>query len=137
MKLKLTCLSLLISTFFFSAPLLAQTSVIVTVVDAKTDAPIPFASVGVKGSTGGGSTDNNGTVTINAKPDADLTISVVGYRTLTINVNHQTNITVRLEASSTELQDIVVVGTRSAGRVKTETDVPVDVLKLSKLELPT
>ncbi|MEO5674053.1 MAG: TonB-dependent receptor plug domain-containing protein, partial [Chitinophagales bacterium] len=112
-------------------------SVTVKVIDSKTSEPISFASVVVQGTTTGATTDITGNATVNVQPDAVMVISVVGYQTLTVNVENRNTITISLESSSTSLEDVVVVGTRSAGRVKTETAVPVDVLKMNRVELPT
>lgn len=126
-------LFVLVSQWAFSQNI----SVTVKVVDSKSGDPISFASVGVKGTGTGGTTDNDGIVTLNVKPDAVIEISVVGYETMEIGVTNRTNITVELVSTATSLDDVVVLGTRSGGRVKTETTVPVDVLKMNKVGLPT
>src|SRR5207237_3052390 len=41
------------------------------------------------------------------------------------------------ESSGAELGQIVMVGTRTTGRIKTETPVPVDVLPIAQAAMPT
>lgn len=72
--------------------------------------PLPGASVRVKGSTAGVSTDINGAFTINAAKDAVLEVSFVGYQEQSVNVNEQANITIRLVPLSKGLQEVVVIG---------------------------
>ena len=42
-----------------------------------------------------------------------------------------------MESEITELGEIVFVGTRGSGRAKTETPVPVDIIKINQVGLPT
>lgn len=42
-----------------------------------------------------------------------------------------------LESTSIEYIDVVVVGSRGAPRAKTETAVPVDVIRINQVGLPT
>lgn len=138
MKSKLLLKVFVVLFVFCSHWTIAQDIIVtVKVVDSKTSAPLSFASVGVQGTGSGGTTDNNGSVKLSVKPDAMLVISIVGYQTVTENVANRTSITVLLEVSAKSIDDVVVLGTRSAGRVKTETAVPVDVLKMSRVALPT
>jgi hypothetical protein len=47
------------------------------------------------------------------------------------------NMTIILNTAVNELQDVVLVGSRGGGRVKTESPVPVDVIKLSDVGINT
>src|SRR6185295_7217912 len=86
MKSKLLLEAFAVLFVFCSQWTLAQTiSVTVEVVDSKTGAPVSYATVSVQGAASGGTTDNNGSLTLNVKPDAVLVISIVGYQTVTIN----------------------------------------------------
>jgi iron complex outermembrane receptor protein len=42
-----------------------------------------------------------------------------------------------MEAATVDLGDIVILGTRGAARAKTETAVPVDLIKVNQVGLPT
>ncbi|MES1223114.1 MAG: TonB-dependent receptor, partial [Bacteroidota bacterium] len=53
------------------------------------------------------------------------------------NLGGQNSITVSLEPTAVEFVDVVIVGTRGAPRAKIETAVPVDVIKINQVGLPT
>ncbi|WP_430898503.1 MULTISPECIES: SusC/RagA family TonB-linked outer membrane protein [unclassified Paraflavitalea] len=72
--------------------------------------PIQAASVKVKGAKGGTTTNASGVFTIKAKDGDVIEISAVSFGTKEITVGSQTNYNVSLEASSTNLNDVVVVG---------------------------
>ena len=65
-----------------------------------------------------------------------LEFSSVGFETKKITVT-SSNMTVELTATAADLQDVILVGSRGAGRVKTESPVPVDVIKLSDVGINT
>ena len=73
------------------------------------DGPLPGASVVVKGTTRGVSTDFDGNYTIEAGPDDILQFSYIGYTTKEVKVGSQTQINVVLEAGN-ELDEVVVIG---------------------------
>lgn len=80
-----------------------------TVTD-ETGAPLPGATILVKGTTTGTVTDLDGKFLIDAAPDAILQISYVGYTQLEISVNGRSIITVQLAPDSSDLEEFVVVG---------------------------
>lgn len=73
------------------------------------DGPLPGASVVVKGTTTGVSTDFDGNYTIEAGADDTLSFSYIGYAAQEIAVGTQNQINVILEASN-ELDEVVVIG---------------------------
>lgn len=81
----------------------------------------------------GVTTDINGDFSLIADSTDFLKISAVGFRTINIAVRSFIQITLR--ANEEELDQIVLVGNRGGGRVKTETPVPVDVIRLNQLGL--
>jgi TonB-dependent starch-binding outer membrane protein SusC len=84
-----------------------------TVTGTVTDAsgtPIQAASVKVKGAKGGTTTNASGVFSIKAKDGDVIVISAVSFGTKEITVGSQTNYNVSLEATSTNLNDVVVVG---------------------------
>ncbi|MEO5569529.1 MAG: TonB-dependent receptor [Bacteroidia bacterium] len=115
----------------------AQSAVKVKVTDAQNNAALPGANVVVKGTTNGASANADGMLTIQAKPNDSLEVHMIGYETLTVAINNKTEITVALKSSATQLTDVVVTGTRSPGRVKTETPVPVDVINIKQVSSST
>ena len=102
-----------------------------TVTDASTGAPVDGASIHLKASGGGTISNGLGAFSIEASGDDVLTITSVGYTIQTIPLKGQTYISVKLQPAVTELGQIVMVGSRSGGRVKTESPVPIDVISLS------
>jgi len=116
----------------------AQITLTGKVVDAKSGAPIEGASIKLKNSKSGTYSTSTGSFMLSARPGDILEVSSIGYLKQIIGVNaNETNITIALEPSSTELKEIVFVGSRGAGRARTETPVPVDVIKINQVELPT
>ena len=122
--------------FFLSIPVVAQQNITGKVTDSK-GIPLPGVSVKVKGTSRGTSTNDVGNFSIQAAPNDQLEISIVGYKSQTISVGTNTPLSISLESEITELGEIVFVGTRAGGRAKTETPVPVDIIKINDLGLPT
>ena len=81
-------------------------------------------------------TNKNGEFSLNAKMGETLEFSSIGFETKKITVT-SSNMTVALTATAADLQDVILVGSRGAGRVKTESPVPVDVIKLSDVGINT
>lgn len=126
------CLGLLISLTSFSQ--------VKTIFGKITDAsgnPVPNASIKVKGKEGGVSSASNGTYAISAAPGDVIEISIVGFQTRSVTVGESGELNISLNTFETTLQDVVLVGTRSSGRVKTETPVPVDIVNIRQAALPT
>ncbi|HEY1200561.1 MAG TPA: TonB-dependent receptor plug domain-containing protein, partial [Niastella sp.] len=108
------------------------------VVDAKTGTPLAGATVKSRMGKVGTSTNNDGVFNIQVGAANDiLEISFIGYSTQSFPLNGQSEVTLTLQPASTTLTDIVFVGNRGAGRAKTETPVPVDVIKVNQVGLPT
>src|SRR5882724_11972899 len=131
-KTTLLCLMLIVHVYAH-----AQNTLTGKVTDGKTGSPVTGASIKVRHSKTGTSTDNSGSFTIQAKPGDLLEVSSIGYTSQMVTITDGTTLTIVLEPSSTELKEIVFVGTRGAGRAKTETPVPVDVIKINQVDLPT
>lgn len=73
--------------------------------------PVPGASVLVKGTTNGTSTDFDGKYSLNVSgPDAILVFSYIGYATQEIKINGRKTINVVLIPSSESLNEVVVIG---------------------------
>jgi iron complex outermembrane recepter protein len=105
------------------------------VVDATTGAPISFASIIVKGTKVGTASNEQGVFSIVAKEGTTLVVSASGYATKEAAATE--NVSVSLEASSANMVDVVVVGSRGLPRAKTETAVPIDVIKINQVGAPT
>ena len=88
-----------------------------TVKDASTGEAIPFASIQVKGTSTGASTDVNGDYTISVSSRATLVFSSIGYESAEIAVNGRTAIDVALNPDTEALENAIVVGYGSAKKV--------------------
>lgn len=81
-----------------------------TITDGKFN-PIPGATILVKGTTIGVSTDLNGNYVIeNVTPQSILVISFIGYKSQEITIGNRAQINVALEEELTALNEVVVVG---------------------------
>lgn len=129
---------LLVFVLLFSfPPVFAQSLVSGTVTDATTGKPVEAATVKIKSTGAGTSTNKDGVFSLKASSSDILLLSSVGYLDIEVPVNGQTNLVVKLIPSITDLGQVVLVGTRRAGRIKTETPVPVDVVNVGQAALPT
>ena len=129
----------LIQLLLLLFPLLgfSQGNVKFIITDASNKSTIPGATVVVKGTTNGASSDVNGIATLKANPTDIAVISILGYESQNVAIENRTEITVVMQLSTKELSEVVVVGSRRLGRVKSETTAPVDLINVSQLSLPT
>ena len=81
-------------------------------------------------------TSKNGTFTINANSNDLILFSYVGFETKTVKYTSG-ELKISLTPSTNELQEVILVGSRGLGRVKTESPVPVDLIKISEVGLNT
>ena len=102
----------LITAFLFSASMtaMAQVKTIRGKITSEGNLPIAGATVMVKGSTTGTSTDQNGEYTLTASKGAVLVISYVGYTSEETAVGDNTSIDIQLASTSQSLTDVVVIG---------------------------
>ncbi|MFC4096182.1 SusC/RagA family TonB-linked outer membrane protein [Euzebyella saccharophila] len=102
----------------FNLELPDQSTITGTVKDTN-GVPLAGASVVVKGTTRGTTTDFDGNFSIQAAGNAVLGVSYIGYKTAEISVNNQSTINVTLEEDSALLDEVVVVGygTQKKGEV--------------------
>ena len=107
------------------------------ITDASNNNPIAGVSIRVRSSGVGTITNNEGVFKVEANANDVLEISMVGYFPLFLNVDGRSEINVSMSSAATDLGEVVLVGTRRAGRVKTETPVPVDVVHVAQASLPT
>jgi TonB-linked SusC/RagA family outer membrane protein len=81
--------------------------------------PLPNATVAVKGSKKGVTTDGSGNFSINAKSGDVLVISVIGFKTQEVKVGNATTLSLSLEPFSAEMSEVVVtaLGIKKQARV--------------------
>ncbi|WP_449404272.1 TonB-dependent receptor [Flavobacterium hiemivividum] len=94
--------------------------------------PLPGTSVLVQGTTKGTTTDADGKYSISAKIGEFLQFTFVGMETKTLKVTG-TTLNAKLAESGLTLQDVVVLGSRSAPRTVTESAVPIDVISMKEI----
>lgn len=104
-------LQLFLCTLLLPVIALAQSVLTGTVKEAGTDLPVTGATVLVKGTSNGTSTNFDGNYTLNNVPDgAIIVISYVGYTTQEIPFTGQSNLNVSLEEDLSQLNEIVLIG---------------------------
>ena len=127
---------LLLLSFMISFNMMAQLNYKITVIDQNNGQLVPNASIMIKGSNKGAITNMNGVADIQTDKQTAVEISAIGYKTVVIKLDKKNELTVTLENSTTEME-VVTVGSRGSARAKTETAVPVDVIKVNQTGLPT
>lgn len=118
---------------FYSTEFMSLSAAPITgTVVASDGEPLPGASVLVKGTTQGASTDINGKFRLNLTSTGSVTLVVkyVGFKTKEVVVNSgQANVTITLDSDDSVLEEVVVIGygtvkkrdlTGSVASVKTE-----------------
>lgn len=107
---KMKKLFLLLSMVVISATTMAQTKLTGIVYD-ETKLPMIGASVVIKGTTNGTVTNSDGNFTISTeRSEGVLTISFMGYETVEKEFSRDENFKIYLNLSTTNLEDIVIVG---------------------------
>lgn len=102
------------------------------VTDSKSN-PVPNASVVVKGTTTGTTSDANGDFSINVPASAkSLVISSLNFASQEVSIGTKTNITVSLLSAEQDLQEVVVVGYGS--KKKSDLTGSVATLKAAEIE---
>lgn len=79
------------------------------VTDSTNGEPVSFASVLVRGTTEGVSTDSDGNYSIVVPEDATLVFSFIGYKTVNEDVNGRARINVELQPEAEFLDETIVV----------------------------
>ena len=124
---------LFVALFFITATILGQTKITGTVVD-ETNQPLPGASVLVKGTTNGTSTDFNGKFTLQAKSDSGaIVVSFIGYSSKEVVFSSSKNsLTVQLAPDAGSLDEIIVMSSSFA--IDRKTPVAVSTIKAADIE---
>lgn len=135
--MKPTRLILLAAWLLSTLAVSAQTRRSGIIRDSKTNTPIEGVSIRIKGSKNGTITNAAGEYSLSAKPGDILEVSMIGYDSQTVTLTETSAIDIALEPGVADLGGVVLVGTRRPGRVKIETPVPVDIVNLGQVSLPT
>ncbi len=129
MKTKITLFLMMFVMLSFSV--MAQYKVSGTVKDTNGD-PISGVSVVVKGTKNGTTTDFDGKYSLLVKKGDVVEFSSVGYETVT-KVMDGTAIVDVVMAEGLTLDEVVLVGSRRAGRTVIDSPVPVDVIDIKDI----
>jgi iron complex outermembrane receptor protein len=123
-------LFLFVSFLFIGIIAISQQTITGKIVDGN---GLPLAGVSVKSKKTGkvAISNSDGSFSLQTSSDDQLVVSSVGYLPQTISPGSG-EIKVTLVQSIEELGQVVLVGTRRMGRVKTETTVPVDVINVGQ-----
>ena len=128
-------LTLLFIFLSASASLLAQQKISGKIINQQNE-PVSGATITLDNSKKATLSLNDGSFEINAlENDKAIIVTNVGYTTLTININGKTYFEIKLAPNATLLEDFVIVGSRKAQRSKYNSIAPVDIVKLSDVQL--
>ncbi len=105
LKLFFTALAVLMSSVVFAQNI--RVSGVVR--DALTGDPVPFASIQLKDTMTGGSTDADGKYTVSVPGDGILVFSSIGYLISEAPINHRAVIDIFLEQDTQTLEETIVV----------------------------
>ncbi|WP_338039128.1 carboxypeptidase-like regulatory domain-containing protein [Maribacter litopenaei] len=124
-----------IAAFLLTATVFSQTTITGTVVDGEMGGPLPGATVVVKGTSNGTSTDFDGNFTIQAATaSGTLRVSYIGFITQEVSFTGGSVGTISLMPDAEELSEVVVVGTGVID-LATERETPVAVSTVTASEI--
>jgi len=109
-----------------------QTTYTGTIIDENGKA-LQGATVAVKNTTTITLSTINGTFSINAEKGAYLEINFSGYKLMSILLGNDTTITVQMKVNTSDIEEVVVIGSRRLPRSKIESTVPVDVIDIKTI----
>ena len=125
----------LLAVIFSGITVKAQQKLTGKIVDQNNE---PVAGATVTLDKSGKATVSSGTglfEIVTANSDAALLVGNVGFTTQKVSFDSKTYFTIQLLPNATLLEDFIVVGSRKAQRTKFNSIAPVDVIKLSDVQL--
>jgi len=128
---------LLCTSMLFTLLANSQVRTIKGVIRDASGAAVANATLKVRGGAAAVTSNANGEFTINAAEGDVIEITSVNFKPASFTVSGENFIIMTVEPKETTLEDVVLVGTRTAGRVKLETPVPVDIVNMNQAALPT
>jgi TonB-linked SusC/RagA family outer membrane protein len=132
MNRKSTLLFSCLLFFFFSS--FAQNVIKGKITDANDGTGVPGASILIKGTKSGTSTNSDGTYALTlTNGNATLVISAIGYNTKEVPVNNQTTINASLQSNTQNLSEVTVVGALGITREKKSLGYSSQVIKSEEL----
>ena len=124
-----------LAAFLMTVTAFSQGPITGTVLDGDSNSPLPGATVIVKGTTNGTSTDFDGNFTINtSSASGTLVISYIGFNSKQVAFTASGNIgSIVLEPNAEELEGVVVTGILDIAKDR-ETPVAVSTIKASEIQ---
>src|SRR4051812_26495014 len=110
-----------------------QRTITGTVTSAEDGKPIPGVSVIVKGLGAGTSTKSDGTFKLSVRNARTLVFTFVSYESQEIEIGNQSELKISLRSQRSDLEQVNIVGSRSASRTKLNSPSPVDVIDIKAL----
>ncbi len=124
-KITIILLGLLVNLGFAQQP-------VTGIISDSDGSPLPGVNIIEKGTQNGTTSDFNGKYTIEADATSVLVFSYVGFETQEIAINSQSTINVTMSSGS-QLDEIILVGSRALPRSNTTSSLPIDVLPVKEL----
>ncbi|ASV30421.1 TonB-dependent receptor [Maribacter cobaltidurans] len=124
-----------IAAFLLTATVFSQTTITGTVVDGEMGGPLPGATVVVKGTSNGTSTDFDGNFTIeSATSSGTLRVSYIGFMPQEVSFTGGSVGTISLMPNAEELEGVVVTGVQDIAKDR-KTPVAVSTIKAEEIQL--
>ncbi len=125
-----------LAAFLMTVTAFSQGSITGTVLDGDSNTPLPGATVMVKGTTNGTSTDFDGNFTINTNAESGtLVVSYIGFNSKQIAFTSTGSVgSIVLEPNAEELEGVVVVGVQDIAKDR-KTPVAVSTIKAEEIQL--
>jgi iron complex outermembrane recepter protein len=129
--MKIKILLCLIGLLAINNAIAQQKTITGKVYSASTKDVLPGVNIYFKGQSSRGTiTDSQGQFTMLASPEDIIVFSSVGLKAQEVKVGSTSVFDIAMEDELSELNEIVVTGTRNVGRTVLETPVPVDVIAI-------
>ena len=125
-----------IAVFLMTVTAFSQGTITGTVLDGDSNSPLPGATVMVKGTTNGTSSDFDGNFTINvSSATGTLVVSYIGFDSKQISFTASGNIgSIVLEPNAEELEGVIVTGVQDIAKDR-KTPVAVSTIKAEEIQL--
>lgn len=104
-----------------------------SIIDSESGDAIAGATVLIRGTRQGTSSDASGRFSLQASVGDVLEVSFVGYTTQSVEVTSLNTYTIALSPLSQQLSEVVIVGSRNQNRTVIESPVPIDVIDAASL----
>jgi len=104
-----------------------------TIIDIGTGAPIEGVTIYNKTSKIGTLSNTVGAFSITANKGDIIQFSIISYKIFSVTVDNSRVLAIKLESTTSQLNEVVLVGNRGSRRTKIESPVPVDVINVNSV----